>query len=623
LVADATLPDGEQEAVNSYTDHLRNLAAPPNVFNVWQWAEQNVILSARVTPRPGPYRTDWCPYVREPQEAFTDPKVRLIVLCWASRTSKTETALNCVRYSVGGDAQPCMIVMPSKELARSFSEVRWMPAIEDSPILRAEKPEDSDQYKLLEMHFKRCSVFLTGANSAANLKSRGIGVLMADEIDTWPEESDKETGALQQAMERIKDRPGAKAILTSTPTVESGQIWYEFGLGDQRYYFLPCPECGHMQSLKFGQIRWPEECKDGDGWKLNEVKRLARYHCEKCDAPWNDGQKLAQLKAGAWQPTNPKAEHDRRSYHLSSIYPAWITYGEVAVQFLRAKSNPAELQRVVNSWFAEPFYLGGMRGEFEAAIEARSEETAAEVPQGYKPLMTVDVQQDHVRYVVRAHDEQRNSIRLDYGQLPGFEEAEMVARKYGCSCVGVDMRFRQQQVVTWCFHHAGWIPMLGADGLMTEIRRGRVVVDGGVIKGQEVDCIKHRPAAWKEELYRRIKPPNNAKVPKWGIAGDVGRDYKKEMSGEARVLRKGSRGRQVIEWVKTGPNHYWDCEVYQLALFEVVRPLLFCTVEKPVVQPPSLPSGPFMGELEEIDRARRLAQAGERNDIEITERLWT
>ena len=54
--------------MNPYTDHLRNLAAPPNVFNVWQWAEQNVILSARVTPRPGPYRTDWCPYVREPRK---------------------------------------------------------------------------------------------------------------------------------------------------------------------------------------------------------------------------------------------------------------------------------------------------------------------------------------------------------------------------------------------------------------------------------------------------------------------------------------------------------------------------------------------------------------------------
>ena len=45
---------------------------------VWQWAEENVILSKRVTEIPGPYRSDWCPYVRAPQEDFTDPDVRTI-----------------------------------------------------------------------------------------------------------------------------------------------------------------------------------------------------------------------------------------------------------------------------------------------------------------------------------------------------------------------------------------------------------------------------------------------------------------------------------------------------------------------------------------------------------------
>ena len=187
------------------SEYIPTLFPPPSPDNVWRWAEKNVILSARVSPRPGPYRSDWVPYVREPMEAFTDPKVRIIVKCWASRTSKTETDLNCIRYSIACDPQPCLIIQPSKELARSFSETRFQPSVEDSPIIRAEKPEDPDQYKLLEMHFKRCSVFLTGANSAANLKSRGVGVLQCDEIDTWPQASAKETGALEQAMERIKD----------------------------------------------------------------------------------------------------------------------------------------------------------------------------------------------------------------------------------------------------------------------------------------------------------------------------------------------------------------------------------------------------------------------------------
>jgi phage terminase large subunit GpA-like protein len=516
-----------------------------------------------------------------------------------------------------------MIVLPSKEMARSYSETRFQPSIEDSPVLRAEKPDDPDQYKLLEMHFRRCSVFLTGANSAANLKSRGIGVLHASEVDTWPMASERETGALQQAMERLKDRPGSKAIIESTPTIESGQIWYEFQLGDQRYFFIQCPDCKTFQSLKFPQIKWPEDCRDNDGrWRLAEVKRLSRYHCEKCDAPWNDGQKLAQLRGGEWQPTNTAAEIERRSYHLSSLYPAWITYGEVAVQFLKSKDNHEELQRVVNSWFAEPYYLGGLKGEFEKSIAARAVEASADVPEGYRTFMTIDVQQDHLRFVIRAFAKNGDSLRYEYGQLPGFEEAEMVAKRWKCVVVGADARFRQQQVLAWCASHSGWVPMIGADGLMTDIRWTDIPIDGGALKGHVVKSLRFRPNSWKEELYKRIKRMKED-VPTWGIVGQMGKDYQKEMTGEARNIRRGSRGQMVIEWVKHGPNHYWDCEVEQLALFDASRVFIFNMQEEKmeVSAPPSLPSGPLVGELEEIARARRNASGG--NELgEITERLW-
>jgi hypothetical protein len=295
----------------------------------------------------------------------------------------------------------------------------------------------------------------------------------------------------------------------------------------------------------------------------------------------------------------------------------------VAVQFLRAKGNPEELQKVVNGWFAQPFYMGGLKGEFEASIAARAQDTANEVPHGYRTIMTVDVQQDHVRYVVRAHNGERESVRMDYGQAPGLEEAEAVARKWSCVVVGVDAAFRQQQVVTFCIGRPGWIPIVGADGLMTDIRWTDMPIDGGAFKGHVVKSLRHRPNAWREELYKRIKTGK----PKWSIAGEVGNDYKKEMCGEARVLRKGSRGQHVIEWVKTGPNHYWDCEVNQIALLEGTRAFIFDVAgeqEQQVQAPPQMPSGPFVGELEEIARQRRAAQSDGRDQLgEITERLWT
>jgi len=277
---------------------------PAAALNVWQWAEANIVLSARITPHPGPYRTNWCPYVREPQEAFTDPETETIVWCWASRTSKTESILNCVRYTIACDPQPVLFVMPTGELAESFSETRLRPSIEDSPVLAKEIPENLDNFRKTEMHMKRCTLWLVGANSPALLKGRGVAILVGDEVDTWRGATDKESGALQLAMDRTKDRWNRKHLLTSTPTVDSGQIWREFKKGDCRYYFVPCPHCGHMQHLRLKQIQWAKEAKLPDGtWDLKLVRESAYYECENeaCKGTIEDVHKPMMLAKGKWR----------------------------------------------------------------------------------------------------------------------------------------------------------------------------------------------------------------------------------------------------------------------------------------------------------------------------------
>lgn len=348
---------------------LSEVFSPKENLNVWQWAEKNVMLSARVTPRPGPYRSEWMPYVRLPQEDFTNSHVHTIVLCWASRTSKTETITNCLRYSNAQDPQAMLCVMPTEKLARSFSESRFQPSVEDCPVLAKEKPSNSDHFKLTEMHFKRCTLWLTGANSPANLKGRGVTILFCDEIDTWPAATEKETGALQQVLERTKDRWNRKHLLTSTPTVENGQIWREFKLGDQRYFFVPCPHCGEYQTLKMKQLKWNEEAKDSDGvWDLVRVKKESWYECEKCAGTIRDQHKDKMLEKGEWRATVETSEGGRHSYHLNCFYTPWISFGEVATMFLQCKANPDDLQRFVNSWLAEPFFSYGDTSEKEAEL---------------------------------------------------------------------------------------------------------------------------------------------------------------------------------------------------------------------------------------------------------------
>ena len=119
----------------------------PALLNPWQWAERELEFSVRVSPMPGPYRTGMVPYVREPLESFHDPGIRKIVLCWSAQSSKTTTMQVALAYTIANAPGPALFVMPSLEMARSFSENRLIPLIEDCPALSIHKTGDRHDFK--------------------------------------------------------------------------------------------------------------------------------------------------------------------------------------------------------------------------------------------------------------------------------------------------------------------------------------------------------------------------------------------------------------------------------------------------------------------------------------------
>ena len=108
-----------------------SLWAPKKTLSVREWAEANLVLSERVSSSPGPYTTILTPYVREPLEDFRDDRVRTAVLCWGAQTAKTTTILAGLAYKLDMAPVPAMWVMPNENLARSFSEYRWQPMVDD------------------------------------------------------------------------------------------------------------------------------------------------------------------------------------------------------------------------------------------------------------------------------------------------------------------------------------------------------------------------------------------------------------------------------------------------------------------------------------------------------------
>lgn len=285
---------------------------------------------------------------------FRDPSVRQIILCWSAQSAKTMTMLVMLGYTVDQDPGPALVVQSSMDAARSFSKNRLQPLLEDCAALARHKTDDRHDFSAAEMRLDNCSLYLQGAGNPAQLASRPIRYLFADEVDKWPDESKREADSLSLAMERVKSFRNHKVVMASTPTIASAPIWQAFEAADQRRYHVPCPRCGTMFVLKWEQVKWPE------GKDAQTVINETWLECPHCQGVVTERNKAAMLDAGEWIGMNASAPEDRVSYHLSELYSPWTTWGSLAAKFIRAtqeakQGNTGALHNFINSSLAEPW----------------------------------------------------------------------------------------------------------------------------------------------------------------------------------------------------------------------------------------------------------------------------
>lgn len=574
----------------------RGLYRPTPRQTVVEWAEGNLKLTARQTEHPGPFSTSVRPYVREPLEAWKDPGVAEMTLCWGSQTSKTTLLMVGLAWLIDNEPSPALWLMPTENLARSFSKSRWMPMLEDSPALVAHFPGDRDKLTNLEQHFDRATLTFVGSNSPANLASRPVRVLVADEVDKFAQATEREADALDLAEQRLKAFSSSKLFLTSTPTTTDGRIWQRFLRGDQRRFYIPCPHCKAPIRLEWRQVKWDEGAKLEDGkWDFSKVRASARYECQLCKGSMTDAQKVAGLRHGQWIPENKGALPGVRSYHLSSLYSPdrKCTWGHLAVQFLEAKESLLGLQGFVNGNLAEPW-------ENQAAPREREElvVTGAEgISEKALPFLTVDCQASspHFWFVVRVWNEDGSSRAIDAGPLDTWHDVREKQRQHGVqdTHVVIDSGYDAPSVYAEClrwgrfFRRDGrvplWVGWMPAKGMP---RRGwrnpksgvdepfylrgidpRVGDNAGRQGNLELKLLEFGTDTTKDILERLRKGKTGTR---WEVAERVATpDYWRHLDCEQKVARlSAATGRTTWTWLPRSskwPNHMADCEVMQVA----------------------------------------------------------
>lgn len=600
-------------AAERYRNSRLSVWQPPERLNVWQWAERSVQISERETPFPGRYRIDVAPQCRGPMEAFTDRSIHTIVNVWATQSAKTlGSILLPAVYSIEQDPGPGLIVLPTEPIARSFSESRLQPIINESPDLAILKPADSDKYKLLEMHFARMSIYLVGSNSPGNLSQRPLRYIWADEVDKYPPASSREADALSLAMERTKARWNRKRTLSSTPTTPEGNIWRAFERSDRRHLMVECIHCRHPQKLIMGcpaeyeyfkgvvaepssgspedsyRLKWPKDCS------ISELPGRAWYECEKCGGKMDDRQLRDQGKKAKWKSS---MEHNGTAgFHLNCLNVPWISLGDIAAEFLRAKRFSDELQNFYNSWLALPWDIveqGTNAIDLKPLLEAAPDPTAYLVntcPPGVIFLTAgIDLQEDEIWYVVRGWGIEDKSWLISYGLKPCESDSvqsivdavvEVMSPDYGqpLILVGIDSGWGKRTPEV--YDVARIVPRL----VCTKGRRSNITkeIDGRDIPVPPPKRIDRAPdgkklrngpllytpstSFWKKWFHGRIKADPVAWF--WPQGLELSKDgqvYKRHIESERETIKRNtSTGIYEKAWVvRKGyeANHLLDCEI--------------------------------------------------------------
>lgn len=511
-------------------------------------------------------------------DRFTDPLIEKIILCFGAQIGKTETELNMIGYALDQTASPVMMVYPTDAIAKFASDKRVQPMIKSVKAINDKFDENS---KLLELDFNNGNyMVLVGANSPSSLSSRSIKYLFFDEIDKYPAFAGKEADPIKLATERTKTFVDKKIVMVSTPTVESGNIWQAFMSANERLqYYVPCPHCGVSQVLKFKQIKWPDEHNNN----VDMIRDTAYYECEHCGEHIYDRHKMEMLRRGEWRAVNESQSKVRSvSYHLSSIYSPWVTFGDVAYEFKNSKGTPATLMNFINSWLAEPWKSSKTKST------QNMEFTQSNYPCGVVPdkaillIASVDVQLDHFWWEVRAYAPGVKSYLIDYGQASTWEDLEeiIINREYPSEYgearqvmkAGIDSGFRTDEVYQFCSRFPEvCIPLKGSSNHTTMSAPYTMTsLEKGVVGGLKLYVLN--TDYWKDFIFARMIRPAD-EVGTIHLYKECPQEYSDHLrSEEKQEIRNVKTGAVTVQWkpLTSHPvNHLLDTCTYNAAVADI------------------------------------------------------
>lgn len=549
---------------------------PPEKLTLSEWADRYAFLSAESSAEGGRWHT--LPYQKGIMDAITDAKIEQVTVMKSARVGYSKILNHTIAFHIHQDPCPIMLVQPTIEDAQGYSKEEIAPMLRDTPCLKglvSESKAKDGANTILQKQFPGGTLSLVGANSPRGFRRVSRRVVLFDEIDGYPASAGAEGDQIKLGIRRTEYYWNRTIVAGSTPTVKDfSRVERMFLQTDQRRYFVPCPDCGHMQYLKWPNIRWT----DGD-------PSTAGYCCESCGVIIPHSKKRWMVERGEWRATAPgNGKHVGFHIWAAYSYSPNATWPNLVEEFLDAKNDAEQLKTFVNTVLGETW-----EDEYASKIGATDllERAAGEQYQQYVPPVEVlaltigcDVQDDRLSLSVWGWGREEEGWLIDrvklYGspsrpevwkqldeilQKPYLNEAN---EKMKVLCCAIDSGgHHTQEVYQYSRERAamGVIaikgmsqkgkPPLGKASKVDVDYKGKALKKGAQLFPVGVDTVKSL-------LFGRLKH-NDPGAGYLHFFPTIGADYFEELTAEKQILRF-RNGYPERVWVKKSqaPNEALD-----------------------------------------------------------------
>jgi phage terminase large subunit GpA-like protein len=545
-------------------------------------------------------RLEESPHIATQLDASVMPSVRGMVICAAPQTGKSFMVDSAVQFRMDMDPGPALTIYPDRTTGEENCEERMQVAIRKSPRLAKLLPGGRDDMTKTCIKLNNMTYHVGWAGSAISTSNRSVKILDMQEVEKWPDAPNKkETGSIEMALIRVTAYPDDHIIfISSSPTIESGQVWQALLECDVVFeYWVRCPFCSHEQVMVFDEqsknFRWPH---GEDGHSLDRLvisrEKLARYHCEKCDTPWEDMDRNRAIQSRTWRAKTEDGSKGMeamayirryRPQWLGWVQPSWISsfvsLSTVAADFLKttdASSSRHErkkaLRNFCNKHKAEPFFPQQELRAEDAILELCEDRPVSLVPGGGQVaglFFYADTQDNGFWYAIAGIGYGPDPVwwMVQCGFVLSFEAlAEVLwSNVYhdtdGCQYVmqfGLidSMGHRTSEVYDFCRKYPGRIMPTKGERTMAEpynFKKIEHYPDGRVFP-YGLQRVRINTTHYKDKMDSRLQV-NRADPGALRLYANFPRTYAAQLCAEVRDEQE--------VWVnpKERANHLWDCFV--------------------------------------------------------------